>query len=237
MGRKAFFIRLQGCPVKCAWCDSASTWHPQYVPKQVRKATAAELADEAKASAPQFVVITGGEPCVHDLGPLVAALKSVGLTAHLETCGAYPIAPGIAWVTVSPKWAKPPLADALARADEVKLIVEAPDSISRWTDAVGGKWLSPNVWLHPEWSRRADPAVLRTITEQVKQGVPPIGQAGRSISPIRPIVWMPEPVRRRLWVATSPRVSEQVGSLRRTHVGAPLRHYLRMVTFFASLGG
>ena len=44
LGRKAFFIRLQGCPVKCAWCDSASTWHPQFVPKQVRKASAVELA-------------------------------------------------------------------------------------------------------------------------------------------------------------------------------------------------
>jgi len=168
LGRKAFFIRLQGCPVKCAWCDSASTWHPQYVPKQVRKATAAELADEAKASEPQFVVITGGEPCVHDLGPLVAALKSVGLTAHLETCGAYPIAPGIAWVTVSPKWAKLPLAESLQRADEVKIIVEAPDSIARWTEAVGGQWVAPHVWLHPEWSQRANPTVLKAITDHVK---------------------------------------------------------------------
>ena len=168
LGRKAFFIRLQGCPVKCAWCDSASTWHPQYVPKQVRKATAAELADEAKASEPQFVVITGGEPCVHDLGPLVAALKSVGLTAHLETCGAYPIAPGIAWVTVSPKWAKLPLAESLQRADEVKIIVEAPDSIARWTEAVGGQWVAPSVWLHPEWSQRANPTVLKAITDHVK---------------------------------------------------------------------
>jgi len=168
LGRKAFFIRLQGCPVKCAWCDSASTWHPQYVPKQVRKATAAELADEAKASEPQFVVITGGEPCVHDLGPLVAALKSVGLTAHLETCGAYPIAPGIAWVTVSPKWAKLPLAESLQRADEVKIIVEAPDSIARWTEAVGGQWVAPSVWLHPEWSQRANPAVLKAITDHIK---------------------------------------------------------------------
>ena len=168
LGRKAFFIRLQGCPVKCAWCDSASTWHPQYVPKQVRKATAAELADEAKASSPQFVVITGGEPCVHDLGPLVAALKSVGLTAHLETCGAYPIAPGIDWVTVSPKWAKLPLAESLQRADEVKIIVEAPDSIARWTEAVGGQWVAPSVWLNPEWTQRANPAVLKAITDHVK---------------------------------------------------------------------
>ena len=141
LGRKAFFIRLQGCPVKCTWCDSASTWHPQYVPKQVRKATAAELADEALASDPQFVVITGGEPCVHDLAPLLAALQSVGLPAHLETCGAYPIALGFAWVTVSPKWAKLPLAESLQRADEVKIIVEAPDTIARWTEAVGGRWM------------------------------------------------------------------------------------------------
>jgi len=168
LGRKAFFIRLQGCPVKCAWCDSASTWHPQYVPKQVRKATAAELAAEAKASAPQFVVITGGEPCVHDLAPLLAALTSVGLPAHLETCGAYPIAPGFAWVTVSPKWAKLPLSESLQRADEVKIIVEAPDTITRWTEAVGGQWLAPHVWLHPEWSQRANPAVLKAITDQVK---------------------------------------------------------------------
>ena len=129
--------------------------------------------DEAAAARPEFVVLTGGEPCIHDLTALLAAMASVGLKVHLETCGAYPIAAGFAWVTVSPKWAKPPLADALARADEVKLIVEAPDSITRWTDAVGGKWLSPNVWLHPEWSRRADSAVLRTITEQVKQGGAP----------------------------------------------------------------
>jgi organic radical activating enzyme len=168
LGRKAFFIRLQGCPVKCTWCDSASTWHPQYVPKQVRKATAAELAAEAKASVPQFVVITGGEPCVHDLGPLLAALKSVGLAAHLETCGAYPIAPGFAWVTVSPKWAKLPLPESLQRADEVKIIVEAADTIARWTEAVGGQWLAPHVWLHPEWSQRANPAVLKAITDQVK---------------------------------------------------------------------
>ena len=169
LGRKAFFVRLQGCPVKCAWCDSASTWHPQFVPKQVRKATADELAAEAKAASPEFVVLTGGEPCVHDLGPLLAALAAAGMPAHLETCGAYPIADGFAWVTVSPKWAKPPLPASLVRADEVKLIVEDPESIGRWIQAVGGGWPCAHVWLHPEWSRRADPAVLRAITEQVKR--------------------------------------------------------------------
>lgn len=169
MGRKAFFIRLQGCPVRCEWCDSASTWHPSHVPEKVRKAGPEELAREAAESRPEFVVLTGGEPCVHDLRPLVAALGAVGLPAHLETCGAFDISGGLAWVTVSPKWAKPPLPAALERADEVKLIIEATDSADRWTQAVGGRWLARHVWLHPEWSRRGDAAVLSAITERVKR--------------------------------------------------------------------
>lgn len=173
MGRKAFFIRLQGCPVRCDWCDSASTWHPDHVPAKVRKASPDQLAAEAVESRPEFVVLTGGEPCVHDLGPLVASLGSVGLSVHLETCGAYPIPDGLAWVTVSPKWAKPPLPAALVRADEVKLIIEGPDSADRWTAAVGGSWACRHVWLHPEWSKRADAAVLTAITDRVKRLGPP----------------------------------------------------------------
>ena len=168
MGRKAFFIRLQGCPVKCSWCDSASTWHPQYVPKNIRKASPDELAKEAVESKPDFVVLTGGEPCVHDLVPLVNALKAVKLKVHLETCGAYPIPEGLDWVTVSPKWAKLPVAESLAKADEVKLIIEAADSAQKWTAAVGGAWLAKSVWLHPEWSRRADSSILKAITDFVK---------------------------------------------------------------------
>jgi len=168
MGRKAFFIRLQGCPVKCSWCDSASTWHPQYVPKNIRKASPDELAKEAAESKPDFVVLTGGEPCVHDLVPLVNALKAVKLKVHLETCGAYEIPDGLDWVTVSPKWAKLPVAESLAKADEVKLIIEAADSAQKWTAAVGGAWLAKSVWLHPEWSRRADSSILKAITDFVK---------------------------------------------------------------------
>lgn len=172
LGRKAFFIRLQGCPVRCSWCDAASTWHPAHVPKDVRKASAAELAEEAAASRPEFVVLTGGEPCVHDLGPLVAALAERGLPAHLETCGAYPLPKGLAWVTVSPKWAKLPRPEVVAVADELKVIVEDAETLGKWEAALGG-WGCPVVWLHPEWSQRANPLVLRAITDAVKaRGAP-----------------------------------------------------------------
>jgi organic radical activating enzyme len=87
------------------------------VPKDIRKLSAEALAAEAAAAQPEFVVITGGEPCIHDLSALIAALNKVKLPAHLETCGAYPIAAGFAWVTVSPKWNKPPIAEARAQGD------------------------------------------------------------------------------------------------------------------------
>ena len=172
LGRKAFFIRLQGCPVKCAWCDAASTWHPNHVPKTLERFTAEALALEAAASQPEFVVLTGGEPCIHDLNPLVAALAQHRLPVHLETCGAFPLPEGLTWVTVSPKWAKPPLAAALAAAHELKIIVEDPESIGKWEAALGG-WTCPIVWLHPEWGQRANPQVLTAITDAVKtRGAP-----------------------------------------------------------------
>ena len=45
-GRSAYFIRLQGCPVKCPWCDSAGTWHPDWVPKDVEKISPKTLAED-----------------------------------------------------------------------------------------------------------------------------------------------------------------------------------------------
>lgn len=172
-GRAAFFIRLFGCPVQCPWCDSAGTWHPDFVPKKVPRRTAVELADEAAVERPEFVVITGGEPCIHDLAPLVRELAARGIPAHLETSGAYPITGDFDWVTVSPKRAAPPLRECVARASEFKIIVDSPEAVDDWIIELSrlgweiGDTARP-VWLHPEWSKRNDPVILKTITEAVK---------------------------------------------------------------------
>lgn len=171
-GRAAFFIRLFGCPIRCEWCDSAGTWHPKFVPRRVPRREAADLAAEAAKDRPEFVVITGGEPCVHDLAPLTGALRAHGLPAHLETSGAYPITGDIAWVTVSPKRAAPPLPESVSRASEFKLVADSPDAVGFWVDELAKLGRSEDdprpVWLHPEWSRREDPAILGAITAAVK---------------------------------------------------------------------
>lgn len=170
-GRAAFFIRLYGCPVKCPWCDSAGTWHPNYVPKDVLRLSADQLAEEAEKSGAPMIVITGGEPTIHDMTELCDALHAIPSrpTIHLETMGGFPIKGAFDWITLSPKWNRLPLESSFLRASEIKVIVEGATSLWEWF-----AYLLPHVkeghvvWLHPEWSKRNSPEVLRAITEAVK---------------------------------------------------------------------
>jgi len=165
LGRAAFFIRLQGCPLRCAWCDSAGTW-----PKDGGVRFSVEvLAEMAAKEAAEIVIVTGGEPAMHDLRALTAALKGAGKRVHIETSGAFPLNGYFDWITVSPKRAKTPLPENIARADELKLIIETPADIEEWLAALPAEL--PNckaLWLQPEWNRQGDGTVCRAITEAVK---------------------------------------------------------------------
>lgn len=76
IGAPSTFIRLTGCNYHCSWCDTPYTWKPgQIRPPDWR--SVAELA----ANAPyRHVVITGGEPLLHDLGELLTALADHHVT-------------------------------------------------------------------------------------------------------------------------------------------------------------
>ncbi|MBK1879831.1 7-carboxy-7-deazaguanine synthase QueE [Pelagicoccus mobilis] len=170
LGRSAYFIRLFGCPVHCPWCDSAGTWHPDHVPDEVARQSAVELADQALASGAEFVVVTGGEPAIHDLSLLTEEIAKRGMGRHLETSGAFEIRGDFDWITLSPKWQKLPLEENLAKTSEFKLIVEDEQSIAKWVQELGDYVSKAStVWLHPEWSQRANSAVLESITRWVKE--------------------------------------------------------------------
>ena len=169
LGKSAFFIRLHGCPVHCPWCDSAGTWHPKHKPENVEHLECTDLADEAFYACPEIVVITGGEPAIHDLVGLSYQLRSRNLPVHIETCGAFPIMGEMDWVTVSPKSAAPPIEETFELVDEWKIIVENEDSIETWCEAIPFKDINEPVWLHPEWSQSQNPKVLKSINEWVKE--------------------------------------------------------------------
>jgi len=165
-GRAAYFIRTFGCPVHCPWCDSAGTWHPDYIPDKVQRWHAEDLAREVAATRAEFIVVTGGEPAIHDLTPLVDALRGIDRPVHLETSGAFRIRGDFDWITLSPKRWKLPLKANIALADEFKIIVDGVPAIAKYAAVIGPT--EKPVWLHPEWSCRDDPSVLSGITDWIK---------------------------------------------------------------------
>lgn len=172
MGRAAFFVRLMGCDQKCIFCDAAGTWHRDFKPLNAKRLSAAQIAELALVSSHggAFVVITGGEPTLYDLGPLSDALHDCGFNVHLETAGHHPIHGAFDWVTLSPKVGIAPLEQNLKRADEFKIIVENEDTL--WRDLLlleGRVRAGSTIWLHPEWSQTKNPAVLKLIVETVKK--------------------------------------------------------------------
>ncbi|VFP86480.1 7-carboxy-7-deazaguanine synthase QueE [Candidatus Erwinia haradaeae] len=141
VGVPSIFIRLQGCPVGCQWCDTKYTWNKlshkeiswESIPLKISNNNSWGLADTTEILdtitnlgwTAKHVVITGGEPCLYDLRPLSIALQATGLTCQIETSGTHAILCSMeTWVTVSPKIKKNKnhslLHQALKRADEIK---------------------------------------------------------------------------------------------------------------------
>jgi len=140
-GQPSIFIRLQGCPVGCSWCDTKHTWDIELsdeVTKEVMLAKSQETSQWSNLAVEQIltlinergyrakhVVITGGEPCMVDLTPLCDAFDALGYSSQVETSGTFEIkVSNQCWVTVSPKvnmrGGYPILSSAMTRADEIK---------------------------------------------------------------------------------------------------------------------
>ena len=166
-GRKAFFVRLFGCNVKCPWCDSKYAWNgstPEYK-------TVDEIVAEVEKSKTNLVVITGGEPCLFDLRPLLKELLTRGIECNLETSGTLPIIEAdstkFTWVALSPKLFMLPLEENLIRADELKMIVSTVDELPEYAEIAKKAKNAKCLWLEPEWSKAQDVELLRGIADFV----------------------------------------------------------------------
>jgi 7-carboxy-7-deazaguanine synthase len=81
LGTPMVFVRLAGCPINCDGCDTNYT--------VAERAPAAEIVRRAVACAgvSRWAWVTGGEPTIHDLGPLVLGLRKYGFRVALATAG------------------------------------------------------------------------------------------------------------------------------------------------------
>lgn len=101
-GALAYFIRLNGCNLRCQWCDTA--WSQKEAP--YLEETPQNLIERVKASGVHCVTITGGEPLLQPQGTLFVLIDgllalpncrveietngSVSLKSLQETFAAFP---------------------------------------------------------------------------------------------------------------------------------------------------
>jgi 7-carboxy-7-deazaguanine synthase len=188
-GVPAIFVRLQGCPVGCPWCDTKHTWTIDPLLCRSEELVMAEKGESEhwfsnsvdellKLFAKQgyqakHIVLTGGEPCMYDLRPLSGTLIEAGYSVQIETSGTYEILTHAdTWVTVSPKVNMPGgrevLASAMYRANEIKHAVAMQkhvEELDKVLELLEGKKL-PLIYLQPisQQKRATELAIATCIT-------------------------------------------------------------------------
>lgn len=168
MGCPATFIRLAACNLSCSWCDTNFEHFDEM-----------EIKDIVAQATHPFVVITGGEPTIHDLQPLLVELKKQAKFIAIETNGTNPVRVVyknlIDWVTCSPKPDNKYVIDEGCIPDELKYVVDDVFHISRipwkYMDPNCSEWAVP-IWLQPEGSNMQESAqkAFSIVTQDVKTG-------------------------------------------------------------------
>lgn len=104
-GRVCVFLRLGGCDYRCSWCDSMHAVDPALV-RALPDLDVGEVlgALDELGSAP-MIVISGGNPALWKLGPLVEELRDRYATVAVETQGSVwrPWLADVDSLVVSPK--------------------------------------------------------------------------------------------------------------------------------------
>ncbi len=134
-GKPAVFIRLAGCNLNCLWCDTDHT--------ENRIMTAEEIVDkvnELSLDVP-LIVITGGEPTIHNLEPLLqllditvsaseVAIETNGtntkLLKDLKELGI------VDWITLSPKRIDQISQQMVKMASEIKIVFEGEEATKQY---------------------------------------------------------------------------------------------------------
>lgn len=162
-GRAAYFIRLAGCNVGCFWCDVKESWDAEKHPK----VSIDEIVQEAGKQPGRLAVITGGEPLMHNLDELTSRLQNEGFETNIETSGSYPLSGSWNWICVSPKKFRPPTNQALAAANELKVVVYNKNDFA-WAEKHAAQ-VSENckLYLQPEWERSS--IMTPQIIDYIKQ--------------------------------------------------------------------
>lgn len=115
LGRRCSFVRLMGCDLHCTWCDTPFTWNAARFDLRAEGArrTVDDITEQALTGGPDLVVVSGGEPLLHQDQPgwlaLLDRFAAAGVEVEVETNGTraprLATVAGVARFNVSPKLA------------------------------------------------------------------------------------------------------------------------------------
>lgn len=132
-GTPAVFVRLSGCNLCCSFCDTDHS-------KGLRM-TIDEIVSQVTSYPANVVILTGGEPSLQDIAPLVDALHDHGKRVHIETNGTRPLPATLDWITCSPKEGANVLLD---HCDELKVVYTGQD-----VEAIAARTPATHYFLQP----------------------------------------------------------------------------------------
>lgn len=172
-GQRASFIRTGGCNLTCVWCDSAFTWDADQhdLRAELTRTPVVDVLAAVDAYATPIVVVTGGEPLLHQAqegwGHLLNGLARRGKRVEVETNGT--VAPTrlttmrVAQFNVSPKLAnsgepeerriRPDVLRELAGTGRAvfKFVCTGTDDVDEAAAIVSAHNLPPaKTWIMPE---------------------------------------------------------------------------------------
>ena len=100
-GRDIILVRLSGCNLKCQWCDTKDVVNWEMQTKELVQKI------QRVGQGCRSVLITGGEPLLQNIVPLIKILKRLGYWVAMETNGMLggmkERKAGLDFVSVSPK--------------------------------------------------------------------------------------------------------------------------------------
>ena len=134
-GLPAVFVRLAGCNLACSWCDTDHSLRMEMTEDQI--------VEEAMRYPTRRAILTGGEPTIQDIGPLIDALHYRFFWIAIESNGVLQIPPGIDWITVSPKSPGQWVCNELKVVYTGKEDLSAYDAVKRAPGGCAYKFLQP----------------------------------------------------------------------------------------------
>lgn len=200
LGRRCSFLRLGGCNLHCPNCDTAYTWDASRydLRKEMSRRPVSGIVAELLRHGTRMVVITGGEPLLHQEQPgwtaLLATLRAARWEVEVETNGTrMPNSSTLALVTrfnCSPKlraMAGDPeeariIDDVLrelwaSRKAAFKFVCESHDDVDEVVELTRRVGIAPHkVWIMPEGTK------AETITATLRELADPALEAGFNLT-------------------------------------------------------